>query len=257
MKKGFTLIELIVVIAVIAILAAMLLPVLAKSRDKAKTTQCLNNLKQLNVCLHLYAGDNDDRLVPNSWVWGVTTGTTIGGSQLSSSISWCPDDPRNDVLPTNIQQGVLWPYNTSLGIYHCPADQSTLNGSSQLRWRSYNMSQGINGAQTKELTDQGVVSYPRFTAVQRPAAKMVWIDENPDTQMDSQFGFVTDLFPFIMWLDMPSDRHNQGGGLSFVDGHAERWRWVSPPKFQYFGQLVSDSEMPDWQRLADAVNVDQ
>jgi prepilin-type N-terminal cleavage/methylation domain-containing protein len=256
MKKAFTLIELIVVIAIIAILAAMLLPVLTKAKDKAKTTQCLNNLKQLNVCLHLYAGDNSDRLVPNSWVWGITDGTTSGGSQLSSSISWCPDNPRSDVTPINIQQGVLWPYNTSVGIYRCPADTSTLDGSSQLRWRSYNMSQGINGAQTQALTDLDIYSYPRFTSVQRPAAKMVWIDENPDTEMDSQFGFATD-WDGTIWMDMPSDRHNQGGCLSFVDGHAERWRWVVPKKFQYFGQPVTDADMPDWLRLADAVNVDQ
>jgi prepilin-type N-terminal cleavage/methylation domain-containing protein/prepilin-type processing-associated H-X9-DG protein len=256
MRKAFTLIELLVVISIIAILAAMLLPVLTKSKDKAKTAQCLNNLKQLNVCLHLYAGDNADLLVPNSWVWGVTAGTTDGGSQLSSSISWCPDEPRNDVLPTNIQRGVLWPYNTSLGIYHCPADFSTLDGSSQLRWRSYNMSQGINGAQTQELTDDGISSYPRFTAVQRPAAKMVWIDENSDTEMDSQFGFATG-WDGMIWLDLPSDRHNQGGCLSFVDGHVERWRWFAPKKFQYFGQPVAEPEVPDWQRLADAVNVDQ
>ena len=59
-QKAFTLIELLVVIAIIAILAAMLLPVLASAKDKAKRTECVNDLKQLYVGCTLYAGDNSD-----------------------------------------------------------------------------------------------------------------------------------------------------------------------------------------------------
>ncbi|HEY3266156.1 MAG TPA: DUF1559 domain-containing protein [Armatimonadota bacterium] len=65
-NRAFTLIELLVVIAIIAILAAILFPVFAKARERAKQTKCINQLKQIGVALIQYAQDNDGRL-PHAW----------------------------------------------------------------------------------------------------------------------------------------------------------------------------------------------
>jgi len=58
-----------------------------------------------------------------------------------------------------------------------------------------------------------------------------------------------------MWFDMPADRHNQGGCLSFADGHVERWRWKTPMVFLYLGQAPTDDQMSDFLRVQSAMKL--
>ena len=258
--SAFTLIELLVVIAIIAILAAMLLPVLTKAKEKAWTAGCLSNLKQLSVCWHLYALDNLDRVAPNDSIM------FINNSVAAANISWCPDHARTDTNTLDLESGVLFPYNRSVGIYHCPADKSTVETADgqktpQIRNRSYNMSQSVNGY-PEFLTGLGVPGlsdlpcWKKFTEIRRPPPSQlfVFIDEHQDTLLDAQFGNPVGMpiYP-VMWFDLPADRHNQGGCLSFADGHAERWRWKVPKVLYYLGQPPGPGEMPDFLRVQSAM----
>ncbi len=266
LQKAFTLLELLVVLVIIGLLAALLLPVIGKAKERARSTQCLNNLRQLNLCIHLYAGDNEDLLPPNDSL--VTPDGTPNGQTIAAGASWCPDHPQTDTNSANIERGALFAYNRSVAIYHCPADTATLqttNGQPlpQLRQRSYNLSQSVNGfaAYLDIFPDAaGLPAFGRLADIQSPGPDglFTFIDELPATQFDASFGMppigATNYQDWQnCWFDMPSDRHSQGANLAFADGHAEHWHWQSPKIFTQYGQPVLPEEKSDYSRLQNAM----
>ena len=262
-RGAFTLIELLVVIAIIAILAALLLPALGRAKRMAKNISCINNLKQMELCVHLYTGDNHDCFVPNNAVTSITSSGASGS--LAKGVSWClGQDVRTETTPVYLVNGLLFQYNTSVGIYHCPADESHQEDAAgnklpELRVRSYNMSQSVNGY--PEFDPQINLYLPcwkKYTQVGHPIPSelFVFIDENEDTILDSQFGCPPKNSPYFSgatWWDMPSDRHNRGANLSFADGHVEHWKWKVPKTYLYWIQAVPATEKPDYDRVRNAM----
>ena len=201
---AFTLIELLVVIAIIAILAALLLPALSTAKAKAHRIACLNNIRQLQLCWHLYAEDNNGVIpenagLPGSWVWG---------------------NAKLDTTTSNIQAGVIYPYSTSVAIYHCPADRSTVTGTTQLRFRSYSMCVWIYGDDPSAQPSVRSLSQILHPG---PARTFIFADEN-EGSIDNGSLFVFQPGQWV-WVNWPSTRHSLGGTLSFADSHVEWWKW--------------------------------
>jgi len=227
---------LLVVIAIVAVLAGMLLPALEKAKQKAHGIACLNHLKQLQLAWVMYAGDHNDKLVPNlgsyfdqtadnTWVMGRLS---LGGNN---------SDNTNTL---HLQQSLLYPYHGSVAVFKCPADRSTATilGVRYPRVRSLTMNNWLG----RYLPD-GSLGTPPFTedypyrinvklsdlTVPPPARTFVFIDEREDSINDCVF-YVSmgRRGSAALWRDLPASYHHRAAGLSFADGHAEIKRWQDP-----------------------------
>jgi len=227
------LIELLVVIAIIAILAGLLLPALAKAKQKAQATECINNLRQLDLAWVMYYGDNSSTLVPN----GDTQFQPPANQPANPAFAqWCPGNQFIANLSSSnfVMAGLLFPYVKTLGVYKCPADHIGVNGVANLpHTRSMSMN-AFMGPAPQSANDLGSstspvreIIYHKDSDLTLPGPSKLWLlmDENPYSIND---GFLVINYNEKGWVDYPATYHNSAGGIGYCDGHAIIKKWTDP-----------------------------
>lgn len=219
-NHGFTLIELLVVIAIIAILAAILFPVFAKAREKARQASCVSNVKQIMNAATMYTQDYDETMT-----WSVNKWST--GTYADPWITWAVQ---------------LMPYIKNWDVYACP---STKKGSMMGYWGvDYNV--WPTYAVTTYIWDSGAAPSPvPLAAIQNPADKIYIADANHPVCGDAR-GWLTssacgqwtcggNVSATGKWL-VP---HSDGLCVGYIDGHV---KWVKATKFS--DDLAAGAHIP-------------
>jgi len=219
-NRGFTLIELLVVIAIIAILAAILFPVFARAREKARQTQCLNNVRQMTTGVAMYAQDFDETLplvaisVPSYYM-------PSGGRHTSGVMPW--------VI-------VLDPYIKNTQIFACPTAAGGWDGgdgdSNNVNLEFNSLTYGYS--ETLSNMAVGRVVYPAQT--------MCLADSSTDNYFIDTMATYHGTAAVEGRDDIAALRHNDGANIGYIDGHA---KWIKGTNIPLDGPTVGDSRFWD------------
>lgn len=246
MKRAFTLIELLVVIAIIAILAAILFPVFAQAREKARQTTCLSNTKQIGLGLQMYLNDydemfprRDDCIAPQTLPWLPTAlGCNGPFGQRVNHYKW---------------QFWIYPYVKNIDIFFCPSrqrDQANWTQNGEI-FNAYSLNLSVTGS-TNTYNGQNQTGAYRnsflgggMPGVSQPAGTMivmehwfpgVWSYVTPSAVVQTAYPMATKE----VWqralktnngtgaVDKRAAPHSDGFNITYVDGHA---KWMSVDAF--------------------------
>ncbi|HZT44210.1 MAG TPA: DUF1559 domain-containing protein [Chthonomonadaceae bacterium] len=176
-RQGFTLIELLVVIAIIAILAAILFPVFAQAREKARAVSCLSNLKQINLGLMMYVQDYDETYPIGQYE------DHDGAGNPSDHITWC------DVIQPYIKNGNSWIDNVPFphtggagGVWHCPSFPSAQPMEYGL---PYDIA--VDGWETWNPNPFQGYSVTKLVAIDPPAEKVILVEKGQNNEVSGWY----------------------------------------------------------------------
>jgi prepilin-type N-terminal cleavage/methylation domain-containing protein len=232
-QKGFTLVELLVVISIIALLMAILLPALAKARELGKRAVCMNQLKQLGVAWNMYGDDNKERLAVGDVWFSWHFPASSGGPQLAwieSPHKWphsMPPTVATNELPANqianptpadwqhaIAEGTMWRYVKDYKVYKCPVGDKGQE-------ETYYMSQSMN-CYPPTPPDTSPVMKLR-TEIKRTAERFVFLDNG-----GVKDGAFFESYMVCQWGNLAPIRHGIGTTFVFADQHVEYRKWADP-----------------------------
>ena len=216
-RKGFTLIELLVVIAIIAILAAILFPVFARAREKARQSSCSSNLKQIAIAWMMYAQDFDERAAPG-WNWIV----------YASVRNW-----NATFMRPYIKNEQIWECpsfnNSNIGAAGC---EDRHRGGIGYQW-AWDPIEGPGG-------DLGWISFKKIGVLTRPAEFIIYGDSACMGFGPYNNGSFTN-WQNGAWPNNPPLGHNDGVNVAYADGHV---KWTKQNNIQY-NQCCRVAGLPD------------
>ena len=210
----------------------MLLPALSRGKTQAQRTACLNNLRQLNLSVALYAEDNDDRLPYNlgaSEIKGILA-QGLKHNWANSVLNWELDsDNTNTLLNSESALGVY--VGRVAKVFRCPSDKALSSIQRGASWtersRSISMNAMVGDAgafltQTGNTNNPNYHQYRKFSEFVSATETFVFIEEHPDSIND---GYFLNRAAVYEWNDLPASFHDGTANLAYGDGHAEAHRW--------------------------------
>jgi prepilin-type N-terminal cleavage/methylation domain-containing protein len=204
-RKGFTLVELLVVIGIIALLIAILLPALTRARDQANRTKCMANCRQLMTSVIMYSNENKLWMPFCNWLSLETTGNNPGWLYAWNTGS----DASQFMDPKTIETGLIWKYLNNREVYRCPGDNPPPYEPNTTRWLT---SYVMNGDTCSQAKVTGLTQY-KITRFKSDSIIIVENDELANVWNDGS--------------NRPDEgipqRHGKGGSIAGVDGHVE---WI-------------------------------